>query len=152
MANPYENLSPLEIFRKVAFELKSYPDDVVSSYIEMAQAMFCSAEYGDQENLFLALMAAHLMVIPGGIAASSGTGSAPAGVKSVKEGDLTITYQDSGKSTADASTFKAWLGQSRFGQLLIQIRRQLGLGIAFTVAAGYEACADGYYFPNRGIH
>lgn len=151
--NNFDGLSPLQIFRKIAFELKSYPDDVVEAHIELAGAMFCPDAYGESANLFLALMAAHLMAIPGGIAASSGTGSAPAGVKSVKEGDLTITYQDEGGTDKDRVSLTAWLSGSRFGQMILMLRRTLGLGLGFTANAGFE-CFDGggYYFPNRAIH
>lgn len=149
---PYEGLTPLEIFRKIAFELKSYPDDVVQAHIDLACAMYCPEAYGEAANLFLALMAAHLMTIPGGIAASNGTGSAPAGVKSVKEGDLQITYSDSG-SDGDSSSVKAWLGQSRFGQLIIQLKRTYGVGGALLVGQpGVAVCPTGYYFPNRANH
>lgn len=146
----FVGLDALKIFRKVAFELKSYPDDVVETYIALASMMFCADAYGDAADLFLALMAAHLMVIPGGVAASSGSGAAPAGVKSVKEGDLQITYSDAG--TVDQTSFKAWLAASRFGLLINAIRRARGMGLGFT-AVGFVCEPDGgYYFPNRAIH
>lgn len=148
---PYDGMTPLEIFRKIAFELKSYPDDVVQAHIELAQAMYCCDAYGEAANLFLALMAAHLMVIPGGIAASSGTGSAPDGVKSLKEGDLQIVYQDTG--TTDTSSVSAWLNGSRFGKLIIQLKRTYGVGGTLLVGQpGVNLCPTGYYFPNRAIH
>lgn len=147
----FVGVDALTIFRKIAFELKSYPDDVVQAHIDLANMMFCAEQYGDAADLFLALMAAHLMVIPGGIAAKAGTGSAPAGVKMVKEGDLTIQYQDTATDTSTAS-FTAWLGKSRFGDLIQMLRRQRGLGLGFT-AVGFSCGEDGgYYFPNRAIH
>lgn len=134
--------TPLEIFRIVAFEYKSFPDDVVQGQIDMAGALFCVEKYGESKNLVLALLAAHLMAIPGGIGASQGTGSnAPKGVKSVKEGDLTITYSDETKDTSSAS-FTAWLSGSRFGELLIMLRRTMGFGFAFT-AVGPSLFCDG---------
>lgn len=146
----FDNADVLTIFRKIAFELKNYPDEVVQTYIDLANMMFCADQYGEQADLFLALMAAHLMTIPGGIAAKQGTGSAPAGVKMVKEGDLTITYQDD--SNAKAETFAAWLSKSRFGELIQMLRRQRGMNLGFT-AVGFVCYEDGgYYFPNRAIH
>lgn len=150
----YEGLTPLEIFRKIAFELKSYPDDVVLSYIELGSALFCADAYEDDANLALALMAAHLMVIPGGIAASTaGSGNAPKGVKSVKEGDLTITYQDEGgASSGGSANFKEFLSGSRFGEMLLMLRRTHGLGLGFTAVGAVCEGPEGYYFPNRAIH
>ncbi len=148
MANAYEGLTPLQIFRKIAFELKSYPDDIVQAHIDLADTMFCADEYGEDANLFLALMAAHLMVIPGGIAQKQGINGGRPGIKSLREGDLSITYNDERKTT----TLTDWLMQSRFGQMINQLRRQLGLNFGLT-ASEFECYEDGgYYFPNRGIH
>lgn len=145
----FTGVDALIIFRKIAFELKNYPDDVVQAHIDLAGMMFCADQYGEAAELFLALMAAHLMVIPGGVAAKAGNGGAPAGVKMVKEGDLTIQYQDTPTSTA---SFTAWLGRSRFGDLIQMLRRQRGMGLGFT-AVGFVCEEDGgYYFPNRAIH
>lgn len=149
----YDGLTQLEIFRKIAFELKAFPDDVVQSYIDLASAMFCADAYGDDANLFLALCAAHLMVIPGGIAADQGSSTAPKGVKSVKEGDLQITYQDDGTGSSDSSSITAWFKGSRFGDMINMLRRKLGMGLGFTANAGFVCYEDGgYYFPNRAIH
>lgn len=148
MANKYEGMTPLQIFRKIAFELKSYPDDVVQSHIDLAETMFCTEEYGEDSDLFLALMAAHLMVIPGGIAQKQGINGGKPGVKSLREGDLSISYQDTGKATS----LTDWLMLSRFGQMINMMRRQRGLNLGLT-ANGFECYEDGgYYFPNRAIH
>lgn len=149
----YDGMTPLEIFRKIAFELKSYPDDVVQAHIDLAGAMFCADAYGDEANMFLALCAAHLMVIPGGVAASSGTGAAPKGVKSIKEGDLQITYADDAQGGSDSASLTAWFKGSRFGDMINMLRRTHGLTLGFTANAGFVCYEDGgYYFPNRGIH
>lgn len=132
---PYADKTPLEIFRLIAFELKAFPDDVVQSQIDLAGILFCADKYGDAKNVVLALMAAHLMVIPGGIAASQGTGSGgPKGVKSIKEADLTITYADETTNSSSSASFSAWLSGSRFGELLLMIRRTMGFGLGFTAA------------------
>lgn len=149
--------TPLELFRAYAFELKTQPDEVVQSYIDLADMMFDADCYGQAKPLFLALMAAHLMVIPGGVAASSntgGNGGGPAGVKSIKEGDLQITYQDNGSadSTSSALSFKAWLDLSRFGQLIAHLRATLGMGHGIMTRGG-ASCLDAgqYHFPNSQI-
>lgn len=143
--------TPLEIFRVYAFELKTFPDDVVQPYIDLADMMFDAQCYGDFAPLFLALMAAHLMVIPGGVAASSNSsGGGPNGIKSIKEGDLQITYTDPGTSKdSSAMTFKAWLDLSRFGQLIAQLRRTMGMGHGIMTRGPAAACtADSFHFPN----
>lgn len=147
--------TPLEIFRIYAFELKAYEDGVVQSYIDLADMMFDAQCYGELAPLFLALMAAHLMTVPGGIAASSNSsgGGNASGIKSIKEGDLQITYADQ-KTEEEATgiSFKAWLALSRFGQLIAQLRRTLGLGhgIMTRGPAGFTA-ATGYHFPNSQL-
>lgn len=148
-----EGKTPLELFRVYAFELKTQPDEVVMSYIQLAEIMFDADCYGDFKPLFLALMAAHLMVIPGGIAASSNSsGGGPNGIKSIKEGDLQITYTDGSTKDSSALSFKAWLDLSRFGQLIARLRAQLGLGHGIMTrgpAGGVDA--GGYHFPNAQL-
>lgn len=149
--------TPLELFRVYAFELKAQPDEVVQAYIDLADMMFDAQCYGAFAPLFLALMAAHMMVVPGGVAASSntgGSGGGPAGVKSIKEGDLQITYQDTGSkdSASSALSFKAWLDLSRFGQLLARLRASMGLGHGIMTRGGATGFDAGqYHFPNSQL-
>jgi hypothetical protein len=146
--------TPLELFRLYAFELKAQPDEVVQAHIDLADMMFDAHCYGDFAPLFLALMAAHLMVIPGGVAASSNSsGGGPNGIKSIKEGDLQITYTDAG-STKDTSalSFKAWLDLSRFGQLIARLRANMGLGHGIMTRGPSDGfTSGGYHFPNSQL-
>lgn len=150
-----EGKTPLQLFREVAFELKGYDDEVVQAHINLADMMFSAECYGELAPLFLAFMAAHLMVIPGGVAASSNSssGGGPAGVKSIKEGDLQITYTDGTEADKNSGlTFKQWLNYSRFGQMIIQMRRSLGLGHGImTRGSAPIVSGDSFHFPNAQL-
>lgn len=139
----FVGMTPLEIFRKIAPQLASYPDDVVQGYLDAAAMMFCLSDYGEYADIADALLAAHMMVIPGGVAY---TGIVqPTGVTSMKEGDLSITWGAIGESFS----MKTWLTGSSYGQMLMLIRNMLGMNMALMTRGGVRCGSGEYYFPNR---
>lgn len=139
----FGGMTPLEIFRKLAPQLASYPDDVVQGYLDAAAMMFCLGDYGEYADIADALLASHMMSIPGGIAYSGI--AQPAGVTSMKEGDLSITWGAIG----DSFSMKTWLAGSGYGQMLLLIRNRLGMNMALMTRGGARCSGGEYYFPNR---
>ena len=130
----FEGLTPLEIFRKIAPEFASVPDDTVEAYLELAGVYVCVNEYGKYYNVAVALMAAAIMASPGGY---SEDGSSSAGrVTSRKEGDLAISY---GAISSDSS----FLGGTTYGNLLEMLRKKMGGGFAI-MTRGVVGCGCGW--------
>ncbi len=74
----------------IAPELSSIPPERMETIIGLATKSV-GAVFGDSQELATAYLAAHMLTTGGG-------GGFSGAVKSVKEGDLAITYADNGKS------------------------------------------------------
>lgn len=137
-AAAFEGKTPLEIFRVIAPEFAAISDTDVQNRIELASAFICAGDYGKNATLALALMAAHLLALPGGVNGGvAGDGSTSSGrVVSRREGDLSFTYGEvsSGKANSYAS-----ITGTTYADLLNALRRKAGGGIGL-MTRGVVGC------------
>lgn len=127
-------LTPLEIFRIIAAEFSQVPDEDVNKAILIAGVFLCPEEYGEYGNVALALMAAHIMALPGGVNGGRSTSSQK--VTSMKEGDLSLTYG----SVSDGDS--SWLGGSTYGVLLTALQKRLGMHLSLMTRGPIAAPSD----------
>lgn len=125
-----ETLTPLEAFRILAAEFSEMDDETVNKALMIASAFVDVDAYMTRGSVALALMAAHILSLPGG--ANGGYSTSTSRVVSKKEGDLSLTY-------AQLATDGSWLGQSTYGQLLELLSKRMGMGVAL-MTRGPGAC------------
>lgn len=133
----YEGKTPLDIFRLVATEFAAVSDADVQNKIALASVLICTEHYGKNGDVALALMAAHLLALPGGAnGGASGDGSSSSGrVLSRREGDLAITYGAvSGSNSSDAIT------GTTYADLLKALRRKSGRAIGLMTRGPVWGC------------
>lgn len=127
-------MSALEIFRIIAPEFSAVSDEDVNKAILVAGMFVCAESYGDYGNAALAIMAAHIMALPGGVNGGYSTSSQK--VTSMKEGDLSINYGN----VSDASG--SWLGQTTYGQLLQMLQKRLGMHLSLMTRGPIASPCD----------
>ena len=98
-------------------------------YIEMAAERTNKCFYGGKYNQAVALLAAHIAFLLNAQAGAmgAGSGSADAGsvgtITSKREGDLSVSYGAGAVSVSDAGVSDAELAQTRFGLMLLALRK-----------------------------
>lgn len=104
-------------------------DESASVYIEMAVERTNREFYGEKYNQAVALLAAHIAFLLTGTAGSmgAGSGSSEGGstgtMTSKREGDLSVTYGTSGVAASAGSVTDAELSQTRWGLMLLALRK-----------------------------
>lgn len=138
MTAAYEGKTPLGIFRLIASEFAVVSDQIVQSKIDLASVLICAGNYGKNSNVALALMAAHLLALPGGAnGGAAGDGSTSSGrVLSRKEGDLAITY---GNVSSGSKNDNESITGTTYSDLLNALRRKAGGGIGL-MTRGMMGC------------
>lgn len=102
-------------------------DPSLDVYIQMAEERTTRAFYGPKYNHAVALMAAHIAFRLGSGTMGAGSGSAEGGstgsIASKHEGDLSVAYGSGAASAASVGTGDADLAQSRWGLMLLALRK-----------------------------
>ena len=120
-------LSVTEYLQAVAPTVAADPS--VSVYIEMAKERTNSEFYGRKTNQAIAFLAAHIAFLftatPNSHAAGSGSleGGSTGSITSKREGDLSISYGSGAVSSAAIGVSDADLAQTRFGLMLLALRK-----------------------------
>lgn len=98
-------------------------------YIQMAEERTNKEFYGHKTNQAIALLAAHIAflftAVPGAHGAGSGSGEAGStgSITSKREGDLAVSYGTGAVSAASIGVSDADLAQTRFGLMLLALRK-----------------------------
>lgn len=102
-------------------------DPSLDVYIQMAEERTTRSFYGHKYNHAVALMAAHIAFRLGSGIMGAGSGSAEGGstgsIASKHEGDLSVSYGSGAASAASVGTGDADLAQSRWGLMLLALRK-----------------------------
>lgn len=98
-------------------------------FVEMATERTNRCFYGEKYNQAVALLAAHTAFLLNAQAGAmgAGSGSTEAGsvgaITSKREGDLSVSYGAGTVSVSDAGVSDAELAQTRFGLMLLALRK-----------------------------
>lgn len=120
-------LSVTEYLQAVAPTVATDPS--VSVYIQMAEERTNSAFYGHKTNQAIALLAAHIAflftAVPNSHGAGSGSseGGSTGSITSKREGDLSVSYGSGAVSSAAVGVSDVDLAQTRFGLMLLALRK-----------------------------
>lgn len=121
-------------------------DQSVNVYIQMAEERTNRAFYGPKANQAVALLTAHLAFLftatPNSHGAGSGSleGGSTGAITSKREGDLSVSYGSGVVSSAAASVSDAELAQTRFGLMLLALRK--GCKPFMGVVTGGTGCGS----------
>lgn len=91
-------MSPIEVFRLLAQEFSSIPDDVVENWIDLTKPFISEKRFGSTYNQALALLTAHRLKMAGYGDATTGTIGDTLRVASYSEGETSINY-NTGQAT-----------------------------------------------------
>lgn len=129
----FDGLTPLEIFRRIAPEFASVPDDVVKSQIDLASLILCECDYGKDWNAAQAMGAAHLLSTNESLTGGD-SGAASGAVLSRKEGDLEIRY-----AAPSSSGSGGGFSGSSYADMLALLKRKKGRGFGI-ITSGVWGC------------
>ena len=102
-------------------------DPSLDVYVEMAKERTDRGFYGVKYNHAVALMAAHIAFLLGAGTLGAGSGNAEGGstgsITSKREGDLSVSYGAGAVSASAGNLGDAELSQTRWGLMLISLRK-----------------------------
>ena len=139
---PVAQLSVEDHLRAIAPQCLT--DGSYQVFIEMAEERTNRCFYGAKANQAVALMAAHIWYMLGSGNGGAGSGNLEGGstgsLSSKREGDLSVSYSSPSATLAMKTTTDAELAQTRWGLMLLNLRK--GCGPVMGVCGGADLCSS----------
>lgn len=122
--------SSIDTLEFVAPEFSGLSDSTKETALEMAAQRLDPPTWGRLYEQAAAYLAAHLLKLRDRSQQLSQTGGGTGGIRSIKTGDLSVSFQGSG-SNASTMTEEA-LGSTEYGQQYLSLRDRLAAGAGFV--------------------